>query len=123
PKLWTKLAVVSILTLNARAIGRYAIPCLEELARCRFGNLPLRRRIGLACLGGVSAASWLGALALGCFAGLKTLAAAELLVLFGALHAAAIYGAIVLALAARLVPDARDQAMDPSGPITVLPRM
>ncbi|MEL6425519.1 MAG: hypothetical protein AAGK98_14455 [Pseudomonadota bacterium] len=103
PKLWAKLAVVTILTLNAWAIGRLALPALEDLGRMRFGDLPASRRMLLAGLGGISAASWLSALALGCFAGLRDLGGQELLTLFGLIYGASLYGAVVVALAARLV--------------------
>ncbi|MCG6902817.1 MAG: hypothetical protein LJE68_09065 [Rhodobacter sp.] len=65
PKLFSKLAIVSMLTLNAILIGRIAMPMLERSLGLRLVDLPLRRKLSGAWVASVSSASWLLALALG----------------------------------------------------------
>ncbi|MEM9755800.1 MAG: hypothetical protein AAF914_07405 [Pseudomonadota bacterium] len=63
PKLFAKLCVVTALTVNAHAIGRYAMPLMARpggLGRLRPAELRL-----CAIIGGISSASWLLALAMG----------------------------------------------------------
>lgn len=63
PKLFAKLLVVTILTVNAHAIGRIAMPLMGT----GKGISSLTRAEMRACavMGGVSSASWLLALAMG----------------------------------------------------------
>ena len=78
PKLWTKVCVVSVLTLNAIAIGRMGLPTLMRFQSWRFGDIPILERIQLCALGTLSAACWGLALALGVFGYFKTLNADQL---------------------------------------------
>ena len=78
PKLMTKVAVVSILTLNAMAIGRVGIPTLLRFQSWRFGDIPFPERAQLCALGTLSAACWIAALSLGVFGYFRTLGAEEL---------------------------------------------
>jgi hypothetical protein len=65
PKLISKLATVLVLTGNAVMIGRLALPILRAGVGQRLTDLPARRTLCLAVLGGVSSGSWLLALAMG----------------------------------------------------------
>ncbi|MEM9318347.1 MAG: hypothetical protein AAGA70_05005 [Pseudomonadota bacterium] len=88
PKLFAKLTVVTILTLNAHAIGRWAMPLLTR-ARARTGLSSTELWLG-ALIGGVSAASWLLALAMGSSAFLAEAPAALFLVLLPLAYGCAI---------------------------------
>ncbi|MEL6883474.1 MAG: hypothetical protein AAFP87_03110 [Pseudomonadota bacterium] len=93
PKLFSKLIVVTVLTLNATAIGAFALP----LMRTRMGAVPLHfslsQKLTLGTVAAVSTASWLLALSLG---GSKVLAASGWDILVPLL-AGAYSGAILLA--------------------------
>ena len=65
PKLFSKLAVVSMLTLNALVIGGIAMPLVQRNIGRSLLDLPLSRQFGCACVGAVSSTSWLIALAMG----------------------------------------------------------
>ncbi len=65
PKLWSKLFIVSTLTLNAYLIGRYALPQFREGIGRSPVELPLRVKLLGGTLSSLSTASWLLALALG----------------------------------------------------------
>jgi hypothetical protein len=65
PKLISKLAVVSMLTLNALLIGRFAVPLVTRCVGSRLLDLPLRQKFCCAGIGAVSTTSWLIALAMG----------------------------------------------------------
>ncbi|GHD68973.1 hypothetical protein [Jeongeupia chitinilytica] len=64
PKLISKLVVVSVLTLNGAALHHYALPRLLPTSVDR-AKLCRTQRLRLACIGGVSAASWAFAAFLG----------------------------------------------------------
>ncbi|WP_432722059.1 hypothetical protein R0381_001902 [Jeongeupia wiesaeckerbachi] len=64
PKLISKLIVVSVLTLNGAALHHYALPRLLPASRDQ-ALLCRTQRLRLACIGGVSAASWAFAAFLG----------------------------------------------------------
>ncbi|AOY01468.1 hypothetical protein [Jeongeupia sp. USM3] len=55
PKLASKLIVVMVLTLNGAALHHYALPRLLPAVPAPLGR---GQRLRLACIGGVSAASW-----------------------------------------------------------------
>jgi uncharacterized membrane protein len=65
PKLFSKLAVVSMLTLNALVIGGIAMPLVQRNVGRSLLDLPLTRKLGCAWIGAVSSTSWLIALAMG----------------------------------------------------------
>ncbi len=65
PKLWLKLGVVTLLSLNALLIGLVVMPTLERLEGAPLGALPRFKRCLLAPIAAVSIFSWLAALALG----------------------------------------------------------
>ncbi|MEO0991735.1 MAG: hypothetical protein AAFX00_12400 [Pseudomonadota bacterium] len=78
PKLWAKLAAVSILSLNAALIGWLALPLLARGSGHRLCDLRPATRGVLFTLAGLSGGSWFAALALGSSTFAKT-ASAELL--------------------------------------------
>lgn len=71
PKLWAKLSVVAILTINAVFISKIAMPILADYRGQRISNLPAPARRALFAVAGISAASWLIAMLLGASAALK----------------------------------------------------
>lgn len=74
PKLFSKLGIVSVLTLNAMLIGRVAMPMLKEAYGQAPNDLPLPRKIVGGWVASLSSVSWLMALALG---GSKVLAVSD----------------------------------------------
>ncbi len=71
PKLWAKISVVTILTVNAFFVAEVALPILSDFAGKRISDLPQQARRALFAVAGISATSWLVALALGSSAALK----------------------------------------------------
>lgn len=71
PKLWSKITVVTILTINAVFIAEVALPILAEQKGRPVAALRPAERRALFSVAGVSGASWLIALALGSSALLK----------------------------------------------------
>lgn len=65
PKLFSKLAVVSILTLNAYLIGKFAMPLLERNLKRSLLDMPTPRKFVCAWVSAVSTTSWILALAMG----------------------------------------------------------
>jgi hypothetical protein len=65
PKLYSKLAVVLMLTLNALLIGRFAMPMVEKSLGHSLLHMPLGRKLACVWIGAVSSTSWLIALAMG----------------------------------------------------------
>ncbi len=65
PKLFSKLFIVSTLTLNAMVIGNLAMPALKAALGRSILQLPFATTVAVAAVSGVSTASWLLALALG----------------------------------------------------------
>ena len=65
PKLMAKLGIVGLLTLNAVLIGAVAMPMLEGRIGRSIAAFPTGLKLRFALIGGISAASWLLALAMG----------------------------------------------------------
>lgn len=65
PKLIAKLGTVGLLTLNALLIGAIAMPMLEGRLGRSIAAFPTALKLRFALIGGISAASWLLALAMG----------------------------------------------------------
>lgn len=97
PKLLAKLFVVSILTINASLIGRYALPFYEKRQGLLFGELKTGERLRLSVCAGVSSASWFSAFCLGIIPALKTAPADTLIALLGTVYLAALTFAAILA--------------------------
>jgi hypothetical protein len=71
PKLMVKLFVVTILTVNALAIGSAALSYVEPMVGQRLGAIDLRTRLFASLIMGVSVFCWMSALALGVFTRLR----------------------------------------------------
>lgn len=65
PKLIAKLGTVSLLTLNALLIGAVVMPMLENRLGRSIAAFPTALKLRFALIGGISAASWMLALAMG----------------------------------------------------------
>lgn len=103
PKLFFKIGVVSVLTINAVMIGRSVMPKLERHVGQSFIEMPLTVRLHLALIGAISAACWLSLLALGIFQVFKdmgTEAIAKVLSWFFVLPISGALGMALLAPAA-----------------------
>ncbi|MCB1341329.1 MAG: hypothetical protein KDK24_09735 [Pseudooceanicola sp.] len=117
PKLVVKLAVVTLLSLNALMIGSWALPRYARLAGLRFGDFPMQDRLRLSTIAGVSLSCWLSALALGVFSQLKVMDFATLQMIFAPLFLTAIAGALAMGLGARTLArltEPRDWAEAPA---------
>ena len=103
PKLITKLAIVSLLSVNALIIGLYALPCYAANRGRKFGQIALGPRLRLAAIAGVSLSCWMSALALGVFSQLKQMGFAGLEAVFVPVFLAGFAATLLVALfAARL---------------------
>lgn len=71
PKLMVKLFVVTILTVNALAIGGAALSSIDSMVGQRLGAMDLRTRFFASIIMGVSVFCWMSALALGVFTRLR----------------------------------------------------
>lgn len=101
PKLIAKIVVVTILTANALAIGRLALPYFERNKGMTFGQFSLSARMRLAYCAALSSASWISAFCLGAIPWLKTASAVELINFLGPIYAACFAGAtLVVAVSA-----------------------
>lgn len=72
PKLWAKVTVVTILSVNAMFVAQVAMPILADHAGQRISALPVTAQRALFAVAGISATSWLVALLLGSSVLLKT---------------------------------------------------
>ncbi|MBT8409845.1 MAG: hypothetical protein KJN93_09485 [Alphaproteobacteria bacterium] len=98
-KLWTKLAVVSILTANAMLIGRIALPILRRSEGRSIAEIGLLRQVPLFAVAGISSVSWLIALALGSSLFLKTAPATLFLTVLPYAYGIGITAAVIAGLA------------------------
>lgn len=103
PKLWAKVIVVNILTLNAFVIGGMAMRTFEENRGKTFGQFGLGRRTVLAISAAISTASWLGAFCLGAFPHLKTASPEVLSVFLTNLYTVCLAGGLFMAVFSALV--------------------
>ena len=78
PKLYFKIGLVSVLTINAVMIGRRVLPAMERFEGWAYVEMPVRVRMQLALIGAVSAACWISLLALGVFQAFKTMEASAI---------------------------------------------
>ena len=97
PKLVAKIAVVTILSINAILIGRLALPFYEKNQDMLFGEFTAPQRLRLASCGAVSAASWFSAFCLGAVESLQTAGPETLIGLLATIYIAALTGGAVLA--------------------------
>jgi hypothetical protein len=95
PKLWSKLFVVSVLTLNAIMLAAFVIPNLRRFEGIALLDMPFRILLPMAMVAGVSGSSWILALMLGFSKFLKT-AHWDVLVPFLSFGFAAGIGGVIL---------------------------
>ncbi len=107
PKLVMKLGVVSLLTLNAVLLGRFAMPILARNVNKAYLSFSLEDKTILCVLGAVSICSWMCGLILGIFAALKMASFAFLFPLFIGLYSAALLGAIVFTIGMHIIWERR----------------
>ena len=88
PKLMAKLIVVTILTVNAVVIGRFALPFMERNQSMTFGEFNFEVRWRLALCSGISTASWISAFCLGAIKPLRTASPEVLFEFLGPIYAA-----------------------------------
>lgn len=103
PKLMAKLAVVTLLSLNALSISTNAIPGFAAQTGRTFGAFPLGLRLRLSLIAGLSASCWISALVLGAFSQLKPMLFDGLFYVLAPVYAAGFGGALLLAIGAGLV--------------------
>ncbi|WP_089233894.1 hypothetical protein [Tropicimonas sediminicola] len=101
PKLMVKLAVVCTLTANAVAIGRIGLTGLGSRPLLRFGDYPAAFRIRLGLIGGLSAACWISAFALGMFVPLASMDFGQLVLRLVPVFALCLAGGLAIAYVAR----------------------
>lgn len=103
PKLWSKVLVVTALTLNALFLARFVIPALTRFKGMRLVDLPIPMLLPMTICAGISLSCWVLALVLGASQVLKT-AQWDLLVpvLLGT-SALCIGGALMVMFGARAV--------------------
>ncbi|SMC24843.1 hypothetical protein SAMN02745857_01984 [Andreprevotia lacus DSM 23236] len=97
PKLWAKVTVVILLTINGGLLHSIAFPALQK--RIAFIALPVSERAKLALLGAISGCSWLFAAFLGIARPWnKVMPYGEVMLVFCCIAAAAILTGITLAI-------------------------
>ncbi|KNG94846.1 hypothetical protein [Pseudaestuariivita atlantica] len=121
PKLFVKLGVVILLTLNALTIGSVAMPMFVRGVGRTFGELPSRARLTLGGVAGLSAACWISGLALGVFSFMRTLDLGAALSITGAIYALCVAGGLAAACLAPfvrhgLLPKLAQPAPEPRAP-------
>ncbi len=97
PKLIAKLGTVSVLTITAHMMARFALPYLRANVGRRPVDAPLIEQCQLALCVAMSVAGWATALMLGSSKLLKT-AGDEVIILAMSLHGLAVGGALAMAL-------------------------
>jgi len=103
PKLWTKVATVTALSLNAVVIGWLVMPVLQRAVGERMIALPLGRLVPLCLASSVSLFLWLGSLSLGASAILKVADWPVLGMFMGALFLLCVLGTLAMVLCCRWV--------------------
>lgn len=116
PKLTAKVLVVTLLTMNALAIGRFALPYFEGKQGMTLGQFNLGVRVRLTGCAALSSASWISAFCLGAIPWLKTASVVELVNFLGPIYTACLVGAGLVAL---LSPHAKPQqaVLDTAPPV------
>ncbi len=116
PKLLAKIAVVSVLTINAVLIGRFALTALRRSRQFRLGDLTFWRRLQFCTIGALSMASWMAALMLGVFQIMKTVSPLVLWQTIGVVYATSMVVSLLIVLVSpsvgiTIVRPRRPQAM------------
>lgn len=97
PKLWSKLGVVSVLTLNAFCLSLLVLPALARWTGNRLIDLPVKLLLPMTFCAGLSLSCWVLALALGSSRTLKT-ADWDLLIPFMAAGSALCIGGVLVVM-------------------------
>lgn len=105
PKLISKIVVVCILTFNAWAIGVMAMRRIENWTGQSLLGMPMRVKLPMAIIAGVSTTSWLLALALGSSAVLAQSSASLLVPLIYGAYGLGVTLAICAVAALRFNPE------------------
>ena len=100
-KLWMKVIVVTVLSMNSVVISKFAMPRVVKYSDLPVFAIPMRSKLPMAIVSAVSTVSWLSALALGAIETLKTQSWDVLLPLFGGAYGASVIIAIGVCLAVR----------------------
>jgi hypothetical protein len=103
PKLWSKIIVVTTLTMNAVILTTFVIPTLARYTGTRLVGLPFRSLLPMALCAGISFSCWLLALALGASAILKVAKWDVLLPILVGVPILSICGALAITFGARIV--------------------
>lgn len=98
PKLWAKIIVVTILSVNAVFVSEIALPILAAHRGRRIGALAPPMRRALFSVAGISAASWLVAFLLGASAILKVAPASVFQTALPLAYVAGILGANIVGI-------------------------
>jgi hypothetical protein len=114
PKLWAKLGVVTLLSVNAMVLNIFVIPTLTRYIGDRLVDIPLRTLMPMALCAGISLSCWLAALALGSSFFLKTAPWIILTPILAGLAASCIGGVMAATLALRLTIRRRSSAYNHS---------
>jgi hypothetical protein len=119
-KIWAKLIVVGVLTLNGLFIHRTVLPLIRDhIGRTLFDGLSRSQRFLLLTSGAVSATSWYVPFVLGAFPQLNFLPALPVVLTYMFILTAVIVATQVFALAVmppeptRMSPHAEDAAQKP----------
>jgi hypothetical protein len=108
PKLITKLGTVSVLTVTAIAMARFALPYMRANIGRRLVDAPLADQCLLALCVGMSAAGWGTSLLLGSSKILKT-AGDEVMLIGAGMHGLAVAGALAMAIAVHALQRSRER--------------
>lgn len=103
PKLWCKIGVVTVLTLNAIVLAVFVIPKLDQSVGLRLIDLPALSLLSMSICAGISLSCWILALSLGASSVLKVADWSLLLPLMFGTSALCIFGVLTLTFAARLL--------------------
>jgi hypothetical protein len=108
-KIFMKIFIVSLLSINAVAISTFVMPVMERFQDRPLLALPIKYKLPMAVCAATSAFCWFSSLALGSMAFLKTQSWDNLASGFSALYIGGLLIAVTVALLVH-VPDLEDQA-------------
>ncbi len=107
PKLITKLAVVTILTVNAFLLGLWAMPILKKNINRPYLAFSLEHKTILSLLASISLCSWISGLILGIFSALRPANFDAILPIFAALYVMAIFSSITTTIMMHIIWERR----------------
>lgn len=113
PKLWVKLGIVIIMTLNAIFIGRFVIPIMSRSVGSRLIDLPQNLKFLVFLIGATSHFCWLGALALATSRVLRVASFGEIGMFLVLLSGAIVFGLVSFLTFTQKVSDRAERFEDP----------